>query len=96
MQIIKLPDGRKYKWFPKADRWEEWDVCDRWWSPYWEETEILERLAKADAALRKAKAETVVFKSKADDLMKRKPPEGVPICEAANDLFNEAIRKNGQ
>ena len=51
MQIIKLPDGRKYRWYPKVDRWEEWDVCDRRWDPYWEETEILERLAKAEKIL---------------------------------------------
>lgn len=54
------------------------------------------RLADNAELLRKAKAETVIFKKKADDYMARKPPEGLPLCSAANDLFNEAITKNGQ
>jgi hypothetical protein len=52
MQIIKLPDGRKYKYFRKADHWAAWDVGDRRWDSYREETEILERLADAELILR--------------------------------------------
>ena len=45
MQIIKLPDGRKYKWFPKADRWD----------PYCEEAVIIERLDREEQILLREK-----------------------------------------
>jgi len=59
MQIIKLPDGRKYSWFRRANMWEEWDVCDERWDPYYEDTDILERLADAEKILRKVTEEPV-------------------------------------
>lgn len=53
-----------------------------------------ERLAKASADLKKAQFQAASFKRMADDYMSRKPPEGLPLCQAADELFNEAIKRN--
>lgn len=52
------------------------------------------RLALAAEDLKKAQVQSAGYKKKADDLIKRQPPAGVPLCQAADDLFNEAIKQN--
>lgn len=40
----------------------------------------------------KARENTSRAKKRADDLANATPPPGVPLCDAANDLFNQEIR----
>jgi len=40
----------------------------------------------------KAKAAAVVYKRRADELMKVRPDPGVPVCESANKLINQEIQ----
>lgn len=54
-------------------------------------TEADERLAKKQQELAKAQQEAVVNKNLASDIMKKRPPQGVSVCDATNLLFNEAI-----
>jgi hypothetical protein len=51
-----------------------------------------ERVKINAAAIAKAKSEAAVSKKIASDLLKRKPDPTKPICESANDLFNEEIQ----
>jgi len=52
------------------------------------------RLAKNQQLLTKAKQDAVSYKKKADDIMGKKAPDGIPICIATNQLFDEAIKKD--
>jgi len=52
------------------------------------------RLAKNQQLLTKAKQDAVSYKKKAEDVMNKKAPDGVPICIATNQLFDEAIKKD--
>jgi len=46
------------------------------------------------AEITQAKTNADFYKKKADDLMKRQPPQNVNRCDAANSLINEEILKN--
>jgi hypothetical protein len=46
------------------------------------------------AELTQAKTNADFYKKKAEDLMKRQPPQNVTRCDAANSLINEEILKN--
>lgn len=45
------------------------------------------------AAVARAKAESAVSKKKAETIITAKIPEGKTVCEAADDLFNQEIKK---
>jgi hypothetical protein len=51
------------------------------------------RLKKAQQEILKANANTETAKLSADVLLKRTVPQGATQCDAANELFNEEIRR---
>lgn len=53
-----------------------------------------ERANQAEVTRVKALAET--YRKQASDLMGKKIPQGVNVCDAANMLFNEEIKRNGK
>lgn len=53
-----------------------------------------ERANQAEVSRVKALAET--YRKQASDLMGKKIPQGVNVCDAANMLYNEEIKKNGK
>jgi hypothetical protein len=51
------------------------------------------RFKKAQQEILKARANTETAKLSADVLLKRTVPQGATQCDAANELFNEEIRR---
>lgn len=51
------------------------------------------RLKKAQQEILKARANTETAKLSADELLKRTVPQGATQCDAANELFNEELRR---
>jgi Tfp pilus assembly protein PilN len=50
------------------------------------------RVAKHVAEVKVAQAAAKSYKQMADDLLNRKPPQGMPKCDAADALINEEIK----
>ncbi len=50
------------------------------------------RVAKHAEEVKKANDVANTYKKRAEELLKRKPPQGIPRCDAANALINEEIR----
>jgi peptidoglycan hydrolase CwlO-like protein len=51
------------------------------------------RLKKAQQEILKARAATASAKARAEELLGRTVPQGASQCDAANNLFNEEIRR---
>ena len=50
------------------------------------------RAAKNDAEVKKAKVLADNYKKQAEDLLNRKPPQGMPKCDAASALILEELK----
>lgn len=58
------------------------------------DADVRERANQVEVAKAKAKAED--YRKQAADIMGKKVPQGANVCDAANMLFNEEIKKNGK
>ena len=50
------------------------------------------RVAKNAAAVKKAQETAAGYKKQAEELLKRKPPQNVPKCDAAHSLIQEEMK----